>query len=51
MTPPRGAMAPPMSPVPEPRGTIGTAARRHSRTIAGTCSARAGSTTASGAPL
>ena len=28
ITPPCGAMAPPMRPVPEPRGTIGTRARR-----------------------
>ena len=51
ITPPWAAMAPPISPVPDPRGTIGTFARRHSFTIACTCSARAGSTTASGAPL
>ncbi len=27
MTPPSGAIAPPMRPVPEPRGTIGTCSR------------------------
>jgi len=51
ITPPEGAMAPPMSPVPEPRGTIGTAARRQSRTIATTSAEVDGSATASGAPL
>ena len=51
ITPPAGAMAPPMSPVPEPRGTTGTRSRRQSRTTAATCSEDSGSTTASGAPL
>ncbi len=51
MTPPWAAIAPPINPVPDPRGTMGTRARRHSFTIACTCSARSGSTTASGAPL
>ena len=51
MTPPREAIAPPMSPVPEPRGTMGTPASRHARTTASTCSALDGSTTTSGVPL
>ena len=51
ITPPSGAMAPPMSPVPDPRGTIGTRSRRQRRTISATCPADSGSTTASGAPL
>ncbi len=51
MTPPSGAIAPPMRPVPEPRGTIGTCSRRQRRTMAATCAADSGSTTASGVPL
>ncbi len=51
MTPPAGAIAPPMRPVPEPRGTTGTAALRQSRTTCATCSAELGSTTTSGVPL
>ncbi len=51
ITPPRAAMAPPMSPVPEPRGTIGTPSRRHARTSACTCAVVVGRTTASGMPL
>ncbi len=51
ITPPDGAMAPPMSPVPEPRGTMGTSASRQSRTIATTSAVVDGSATASGAPL
>ena len=51
MTPPTGAMAPPMRPVPDPRGTTGTECARQSRTTAATCSADSGSTTTSGAPL
>ena len=50
MTPPCGAIAPPMSPVPDPRGTMATRARRHTPTIACTCSVVVGSTTASGCP-
>ena len=44
-------IAPPMRPVPEPRGTIGTCSRRQRRTMAATCAADSGSTTASGVPL
>ena len=33
ITPPCGAMAPPIRPVPDPLGTIGTRAARHARTI------------------
>src|SRR5262249_41085125 len=51
ITPPHGAVVPPMSPVPEPRGTIGTRALRQSRTIACTSSVLVGRTTASGAAL
>ncbi len=51
MTPPTGAMAPPMRPVPEPRGTTATCSRRHSRTSSRTCSVVSGNTTKSGAPL
>ena len=51
MTPPTGAMAPPIRPVPDPRGTIGMCSRRQRRTIAATWSADRGSATASGAPL
>ena len=51
MTPPRGAMAPPMRPVPEPRGTMGMPRPRQSRTTAATCAADSGRTTTSGAPL
>ncbi len=51
ITPPAAAIAPPISPVPEPRGTIGTCSRRHRRTTSATWAADSGSTTASGAPL
>ena len=51
ITPPAGAIAPPMRPVPDPRGTTGTFSRRHSRTIAAVCSAVSGSATTSGWPL
>src|SRR5436853_2547369 len=51
ITPPTGAMAPPIRPVPEPLGTMGTRSRRQSFTISTTSSARVGRATASGAPL
>ena len=51
MTPPTGAMAPPMRPVPDPRGTTATACARQSRAMAATWAADSGSTTTSGAPL
>ena len=51
ITPPCGAMAPPINPVPDPRGTTGTFSRRHSRTTSHTCSAEVGRATASGMPL
>ena len=44
-------MAPPINPVPEPRGTMETRSCRQRFTIATTSSARRGSVTASGAPL
>ena len=51
ITPPFGAVAPPMSPVPEPRGMIGTPASRQRRTTATTSAVDRGSTTRSGMPL
>ena len=51
ITPPLGAIAPPMSPVPEPRGMIGTPRLRHRRTTPATSAADRGSTTRSGMPL
>ena len=51
ITPPSGAVAPPMSPVPEPRGTTGTRASRQMRTTAWTSAVDVGKTTMSGMPL
>src|SRR5262245_60842608 len=51
ITPPRDAIAPPINPVPDPRGTMGTRSRRHARTIACTSAAEVGSATASGMPV
>ena len=51
MTPPFGAVAPPIRPVPEPRGTMGTPASRQRRTTATTSAVVRGSTTRSGVPL
>ena len=51
ITPPFGAVAPPMSPVPEPRGMMGTPASRQRRTTASTSAVDRGSTTRSGMPL
>ena len=46
-----GAMAPPIRPVPEPRGTMGTRSPRQRRTIATTSAVLSGRATTSGAPL
>src|SRR5437870_1961498 len=46
--PPSAGTAPPASPVPEPRGTMGTLARFAALITADTCSTFAGSTTISG---
>ena len=51
ITPPFGAVAPPMRPVPEPRGTIGTPASRQRRTTLTTSAVERGRTTRSGMPL
>ena len=51
ITPPAGAVAPPISPVPEPRGMMGTPASRQRRTTASTSAVDRGSTTRSGMPL
>ncbi len=47
-TPPRTASAPPASPVPDPRGTIGVPCAVATRTTAATSSAEHGKTTTSG---
>ncbi len=51
ITQPSMAFAAPDSPLPAPRGTIGTSAAAHARTTACTCSVSVGSTTASGLPF
>src|ERR1700757_2108008 len=51
ITPPTGAIAPPIRPVPEPRGTIGTRSRRQRPTTATTSSACRGGGEKSGATL
>jgi len=48
MTPPSAGTAPPASPVPEPRGTIGTPAARVARTTSRTSAVLPGITTTSG---
>jgi hypothetical protein len=48
MMPPATGSAPPESPVPAPRGTMGSPASRASRTQAATSSVEPGSTTISG---
>ena len=47
-TPRRAGTAPPLSPVPAPRGVTGTPSALQARTTPRTCSAFAGKTTASG---
>ena len=52
ITPPFGAVAPPMSPVPEPRGTIGTAPRTaQAHDVRHLLGRLAGAPPASGMPL
>ncbi len=50
ITEPSIAFAPPDSPVPAPRGTIGTRCSTHHRTTAWVSAAVVGRTTASGVP-
>src|SRR5581483_11684206 len=49
-TPPTAATAPPLRPVPAPRGITGTSKRWATRTAAATCSVDSGKTTACGSP-
>ena len=51
MIPPSGAVAPPMRPVPDPRGITATRSRRQSRTSSITWAVVRGRATSSGVPL